>query len=603
MPPVQIPTIESEGPAAPVKYAEAPTAVVDSQAADKATMQGFAGLANEGADYIQKIQNHAMEVQSIEANNKYEVQYRTALAEAKKMQGDPTAVYADIDDKREQWKNDILSTYSNASPRAIQMMKEKFQVADTSLRERQATQYGIQNETYQNNIGKVRTTLDSQIGLDSATSIRVDAPLDDSGTNTSLQPLQSAVFNMKKNMTVMNSDPSQGLVNSDGSISPILRMRQLNATSAMLKGVVNTLNNTGHPEEAKLVMDNFPDDILANDKTILSKEHETSTINKQSLQAVDEIGKKYTDTADQMAAAKRIPDLQVRAAAMKNLHIQQAEDAQSLQLSKKQLMNDASTYLSKNNYSSVDQMEADPKMQTYMDKMDNKQKNVLKQQLAPPPISSLKAQSNMYNLMFDPDNKLQGMSPGDAITATHDLNKADKNTFMNQWKMANDPSQGQQRALSIQAGTLLKQQMISMGAKGLDGGITKDAMTGRYNQEMDAKVIDAQEKMMESLRSMGPNAPHTVAAMNDFVIKHAQDFAKGVAFSGPKTAPSPTPLDGGATPTKAPEVTPTPPQETQVDANKRLDAFKKEYGHKFGDGGRSDSTLMNELRLKYGDKF
>lgn len=514
---VQLPTLNRISPQGPELSGRIDTNVANSTQAQGQMTQAVSGVVNEIADYQEKVEEHAVQIAATEAAGKYEVQYRNALASARKLQGDPTGIYSKIDEDSQKWQDDIIGQNENASPRLQQAIREKISLANISLRDKQATQHGLQYETYSKNVTDSAVSLKAQGVLDSIETLSKDDP-------KSLIPTQIQVDDIKK--LRIEEGRREGLITTDDkgneNYSPILKMRILKDTSKSLKDAIVSLNAAGKTDEAKMMMDKFSDDILSEDKTKLLGDHKDAQLQNKALSAVSDISVKYKDPVDQMKALDKITDLNVREKAQGILHTQQTRLEQAKELAGKQTYEDLSNYVRNKNYVTVDEMRNDPfvKRMIGKDRMSQKQIDSLEEQVDAPKRSDVNARGKMYDLMVKGD--LSKMSYGEVQASATGLNVSDRNKLFARWESDTHQSEPEKKQMITYMGGRLEKELQAAGA------ISKEF--GRYSNSDEVKRTKALDAMMDTIESFPPGT--SLVEQDKWVRGYTVSYLKGEVFKG-----------------------------------------------------------------------
>lgn len=587
---IQLPSLNRISPQGPELSGRIDTNVANSAQATGQIAQSVSGVTNEVADYQEKVEEHAVQVAAIEAANKYEIQYRGALASAKKFQGDPSNIYSKIDEDSQKWQDDIIGENENASPRLQQAIREKITLANSSLRDKQATQHGLQYETYAKNITDSAVGLKAQGVLDSIETVSKDDP-------KSLIPAQIQIDDIKK--LRVEEGRREGLVVTDDkgneNYSPILKMRILKDTSKSLKDAIISLNAAGKTDEAKMMMDKFGDDILSEDKTKLLGDHKDAQLQNKALSAVNDISYKYKDPVDQMKALDKISDLSVREKAQGILHTQQTRIEQAKEMAGKQTYEDLSNYVRNKKYVTVDEMKSDPfvKQMLGKDRMSQKQIDSLEEQVDAPKRSDVTTRGKMYDLMIKGD--LSKMSYGEIQANSTGLNTSDRNKLFARWESDTHQSEPEKKQMITYMGGRLEKELQAAGA------ISKEF--GRYSNSDEVKRTKALDSMMETIDSFPPGT--SISEQDKWIRGYATSYLKGEVFKGlpqsKKFESAPTPKQEAKTSEAAPNpTTAASPQNTRQLTNDEktqwLVKFRKVNGRTFSpkDGDNMQSFINSQ---------
>ncbi len=446
--PVQIPTLERIAPQAPTSIGRTDTSVASPVQGDKAIEQAATGVVNEYADYQAKAEQHANEMIATKAANDFEVKKRMSLAELSKKQGDTTEDYNQLTKDSVDWQNQIVEQYGK-NTQLKNLINEKIQTRDYALRDRAATQQGAQYETYKKKVYDSAATLIGQGMMDTAQTIDAKNP-------DSLLELHNQVDRAKRNRIEQGQDAGLVAKKPDGSIivSPITKAQILTDVSGHLTSVVKTLNSMGKTDEAKLVMDQFSDDIKGDDKAKLLTDHKESIVKQQALGAVQNIVTKYKSPDEQMAATAKIPDLEVQQKARDFIATRTRQNEQAKDAAGKDMHDNMSKYvrdgISQGKWADLNAFRDDPFIKNAFSsgKMKQPQIDSLEQQFAAPKTSDPKAEMKIWNEITS--GEFKNNSPEDLAQKLVGTSKPFRDKMMNKLISEQSATGTQQNAILSQ---------------------------------------------------------------------------------------------------------------------------------------------------------
>jgi hypothetical protein len=603
--PVQIPSLQRIGPQAPQSSGQISTAVAQTAPATAAVTGAISTFANQYNDYQVKVQEHADDQIAQRGTNDYEIKVREALGGLRKYQGDPTTAYSELDKKKSEWRDEVLAANPDISGRAKQLMVEKMARADYNLNDRQATQYGVQWETWNQKQVKATTYLNEQKVFDAATMVDLKRPETLNGVGSMLD---------KTNKDIIDGyGPGAYITGADGksTINPDVKQQMLKATSDSLSHTIKSLNDAGQVEVGKAIMDKFGHMIDLDTRSKLNDSTKTKEIEIRAIGAVNEATVKYPrDPKAQEAAIGKITDplVQQKAIEIHSTRITKAKNVNEAQ--ERIVMEDAAKYVRSKNWATNTELRSDPQFQLYISKLsDQKDRDALEQIAFSPKFSDNQAQANMWELVRT--EQLATMSDAEFIRATKGLNEKDKGIAIRKRTNAQEVTSAEKEKALTEMHKKLNQVLIRE-AEALDiesyNGKIDPAVEAKWNTELDNDInnIPAGNKVLTD-----PIARKQY--VENFFANKKKEAAYSpntpLGFQGPydlnkfNSKPQKTKSTGSSGKWDEPPAAPTNklPSLTPAQVKKWGVKWAQEHNGEPFDASKGDD--MNAFRIRFNDKL
>lgn len=565
---VQIPRLPQMGPTAPDSVGRI-TATPDNSAAIKevgAVGQGLSNIAQTANKVMSDFEEQQAELTGTAAASQFEIQKRRRLAEAKNWDGDPTEVYAKIEQDSKQWESDILDKYSNASDYTKNVIRQKITKRNYDLQEQAATSEAIQHDAWDKN----QTDLSVKLGQDNALGFIDHVSAKDP---TSFAKWQSAMDSFQGER--IERGKRQGLVTTDADgndkYSPILLQQMRKERSDSIRDAVNTLNSTGKTDEAKYIMDNYSDVLVADDRVKLSKGLNDAEVKKEAYKIFDQV---RTSSDPFAKLSKMTLDPEVRTTAENIIdtsqrHVEANKDRRSKKLA--ETMNDkiAAKEQQGEPYRSKFEFWDDPENAGLRANLNAKEERALENRVAPPKESKSEALVKVGEAMSQ--NKFVGMPSADFESEYMvNLSKADQNTYRGIWRKYNTESSADERQSLNFMGNILEKELVKQGKISKDFG-HYDAKEDKLRADLYLQIVQAQDQLPKK---------STPDQQLQFVRGIISGTLKDKMFN-PNPKP-PAALDPGL-PKTSPSTTPIPerPKMTTADKVYWLGKWKTVKGSSF----------------------
>lgn len=480
--PVQIPSLQRIAPQASQSSGQISTNVVNTAPTTEAVTKAVSSAASQINDYQVKVQEHANDQIAQRGTNDYEIKVREALGGLRKYQGDPTAAYGELEKQKKNWRDEVLAANPDISGRAKLLMQEKMDRAEYNLNDRQATQYGVQWETWNQKQGKATTYLNKQKVFDAATTIDLKRPetLNDVG-----------ILLDKTNKDIIdNYGPGAYITDSTGktNLNPEVKQRMLEATSDALKDTITVFNDTGRTDEAKELTKRFGDMIDLDTKGKLTTATKESEIHKRAVIAVDDALRRYPrDVKAQEIAIDKITDPVVKDKAITVLGSRLAKQKQVKEANDRNIIEDASAYVRSGNWASLDEMREDKTYKNYANKLtDQKDRDALEQIAFSPKFSNSDTEYKIGNMIEE--NTLKDLSKPDLDRALVGANEAFRKSTIKKWTDARTTTGAEKsKTQAIMWKTLNEQLSLYTEELGLDedpDNLSKEVI-GQWRAKLD----------------------------------------------------------------------------------------------------------------------
>ncbi len=556
-------------------------------------MNAVMGIGEAQVKYFQKQEDNAIDTAAKAAANEYNIYLNNELSKARTFKGDPTKVYAQLDEMRETKFNEILNKNPDISSRGKAFIEQELSKVSSQYQMKRDTAHAGQYYDYDLNVTRASSKLKSEDIANLAGFIDVNKP-ETFGPIDSIIRGISADWNKhgEKFGAVTRDENGQWLA------SDSIKLEVGKDVSDGLVNAINVLNNSGHPDLADAMFakyndyidgykkDNLKKSILDQSQTIKALNVLPKLVGKDDKQVEAILSKEFKD--DPVGKSKAWSELSKRTNERENIQNNIAGKAY------KSSFNIVSAKMgSSSPYRSEYEMMTDPTIKPELDKMTPSQLKSLKQLVVAPkdsnPINRNKAFTSFYNGEF------KGMELATFNEMLVGLNKQDRNRLEKLYQKYNSPLTTPEEIRQMNdLGSNLTKQLQAVGY------VSKQQNFTSYSNHEQIKITQAQNQLMDELGNLPSNM-----SINDR-NKYLQNFAarkklqkdKEEANSGFFGSGAPVPLDAPPESTK----TKTPGPFTNVKLGTTEDKRRKAVANWFKDNPKSEAAPTSAQIEAYMDK-
>jgi hypothetical protein len=456
--PVQIPELKSIGPSEAPSVGRVQAPIPDGNKDVAQTSQALSGFLTTANKFVDKAEQDSANIAGTKAGSDYEVKYRARMAELKKYEGDPTEGYAKLAEESRQWKDDLLAEHEGSSNVVRRAVQDRINHTDYLLRDNAAANEATQYSGWARKVTEANVGLKQQGIMDAVELIHADDP-------SSIGRVKAQVELMQK---VRDEDNARvGLVTDITDENGVVRQKRSAIAdyavkkdiSHVMQQAIMTLNAEGKIDEAKMLMDEYGDQLLPEVKGKLIDNHHKSIVNVQASKIFDTLkGLSPIEARDKL---RKMESNEVTQKAGELLNADNIHFARAKQLQSDTALDDYSKFINGKQFATIAELRSDPVASTLLSKMNHKDVARAEKVALFPEISDPSAQSRAFHLIES--NGLVGMSDADFVRARAGLNKHDSDQLAKERQNANTETLGEQNASKSYVIRRMKEELRGAG--------------------------------------------------------------------------------------------------------------------------------------------
>lgn len=537
--PVQIPTLKRFAPQDPASVGRIETQVPNAAKPFAQTSDALEKVVAQGADYIQKEEDYAIDTKSQEIAQTYEKKYKTALAQAENFKGDPTELYAKIDEDAKKWKEELSTLPEGASSRLKDAIAAKITRVNDRLYDVRSTRQAHQYAKYEAGVAETGIKLHQESMLTAIETLDAKDPL-------SLIPLQKEIDGIIKLRHEYGDKIGLMSKDAEGNKTPSesLRFQARKDVSEGLEKAILTLNASGKTDEAKLLMDQYGSEMLSDHKLkVLNADFKKSVDKKVALgvadkyrtldpdDAITKIDNDEKLTPEQRELAMKYIDTNTRIKQL-NLERSQKRAYEAVSEMVTTLQNSEQPILTK------DQLYLNEAIAPFMGRLRDKDRRAIEERIEKPKNTDSKAWESAYEKMLNGD--FAKMSPHEFNQAMVGISAKDRSMFERRYTSDRTDTGQERREMVTFMGQHLKGEMLRFG-------LTKNKTHKKSDEikyrELYTAMVEQAEKFPQ-----GTNRAEQAKAVTDAVVRFKKDKVFNLEAPGrqkfesrPSTSPTPAP--------------------------------------------------------------
>lgn len=520
---------------------------IDIQAQNNAssilgTTSAVKGLAQEGAELYQDIEDNKIKTLSQEVEQEYSRWNTQELAKLKSYQGDPTDAYVQYDKDSKERYDSIIAARPDLNERVKSHVTGHLNKVRDNESYQALKQRGAQQETYENNLFESSVSLKRNNLALNAGHIQKDNPgsyLPFEENINDLKTLISQRAVKQGTAKIVDKDATEFTHmyrDGDGNIVKVKmdNIAKQRTAKELSKGVSDSITgmiNSGYTEEAKQAFERYKGYIDPKTKGVVEKKFKTTDIKDAAYKLVNGIESK--PESEQLAAIEKISDAETKSEVLKIIDTNSSrrkrlkanlvnENYETLAKSVMNRMN------SDNPFNGLAELEGDPIYKQTWDNLDAKTRKSITEMVKSPEKTNPKSEANIQSLIFgQTDTRLEDVSPEQFQNYLSGLNSADRSKYTNIYNRLNMQSAGEERSTFKRAREILTNQFI------VDEHISKNKY-GRFEEDDEKILINAQNKLIDYLDTRGNLSDKE---LKDFVTEFSAAEIKGKVFN-----PTPRPV-------------------------------------------------------------
>ena len=487
--PVQVPTLERFAPQQPQSVGRIDYKPMDATQGQAMQSNAVEKLGTTAIGVYEKYEKQAGDTESEKAATELHRHLEQKLegpGGAKHWKGDPTEAYKKYDDEEKTKYEEITNRYKDSSDTTRRLVEEKLASVRLKFDDRRTTAFGSQTSIYEAGVAK------DAIDVSIEDMVHDTAHLDVTDPHTTI-PLDRSISKIIDQHYALGE--KQGTV-VNGVASPSVKLDIARSVSKGIYGAIDNLNAAGDVDGAKFLLEKYKDKLDVKSRANAEEKTKKAYDEQKADQEFAKVRGLEKDKA--FAALDKIKDDNIREKAIANLdtyhrhaeNMQKREQDDNFERSAKIVFDKERTG---DPFLTVNDMESDPRIKKYLDKMAPNQVEHLRKMIDVPNESDEDAKTEALDLIAT--NQLTNIKAADLPGITADLNDHDRNLFTNEWIKANTDTEPEVRSRTKFMLPQLTKQLESIG-------YIKKNREGKYSKEDEKRNNDARTELIIETNAM-----------------------------------------------------------------------------------------------------